>query len=189
MPGFNVSGLGGASGMPSNVTEIRRKHRWTFLVIGRGTGTFSQTELLFLQSASRPTFKFDPAEMHHNQEIVRFAGKQDWEPVTLTWYDAEQNPDICKGTYQWIETVVDMTMLNVAHPAQYKKQAVLQIENGFGEASEQWTMYGTWPESINWQTLDYSSSELLTVEASMRYDRAIRSCVNSTTQNSTSPSC
>ena len=84
MPGFNINPFGGGySGVgPSNTVEVRRKHRWVFETLGRGTGQFSQAELLILQSASRPSFKFEEPEMHHNQEVARFAGKQDWDPVT-----------------------------------------------------------------------------------------------------------
>ena len=46
--------------------------------------------------------------------------------------------------------------------------------NGQGGVTEAWTMYGTWPETINWQELDYSANELMTCEASLKYDRAVK---------------
>lgn len=177
MPGFNIAPFGGgysAQG-PSNNLEIRRKHRWVFESLGRGTGVFSQAELLVLQSASRPSFKFEEAEMHHNQEVARFAGKQDWDPVTMTWYDVEQNPDVSRGIYHWIETVVNMHSLVVAHPRFYKKSASLALTDGAGQTTEVWSMMGTWPAASNWQELDYTSTDLLTMEVTMRYDRAVRS--------------
>lgn len=190
MPGFNINGSGGQNGnSPSHTVEVRRKHRWFFETLGRGTGTWSQTELLMLQSASRPSFKFDEAEMHHNQEIVRFAGKQSWEPVTLKWYDGEQNPDIARGVYHWLETVVNMASIQVASPTNYKKQATLAVTNGNGNTNERWTMYGTWPQAVNWQELDYSATELLTCEATMRYDRAVRDCVQPVAPTPISPNC
>jgi hypothetical protein len=194
MPGFNVVGIGQNGGAysadgPKNNMEIRRKHRWIFETIGKGTGNWSAKELLVLQSASRPQFKFEEPEMHHNQEVVRFAGKQDWEPVSLTWYDAEQDPDISRSCYQWIETVCNMVSVKVNSPNYYKRQAVLKLLNGTGGASETWTMYGTWPTSVNWQELDYSATELLTVEATMRYDRAIRSCASAEPATVVPPSC
>lgn len=177
MPGFNINNTGGFSNLgPSNVNEVRRKHRWVFETIGRGASTFSQTELLVLQSASRPSFKFEEPEMHHNQEVVRFAGKQDWDPVTMVWYDNEQTPDISRGIYHWLETVVNMTNLNVAHPSQYKRSAALAVLTGTGGVSERWRMFGTWPSAVNWQELDYGSTDLLTCETTMRYDRAVREC-------------
>jgi len=190
MPGFNINGSGGqTSNSPAHTVEVRRKHRWFFETLGRGTGVWSQSELLMLQSASRPSFKFDEPEMHHNQEVARFAGKQSWEPVTLKWYDGEQNPDISKGIYHWLETVVNMESIQVAHPSNYKRSASLVVSDGTGQANERWSMYGTWPAAINWQELDYSATELLTCEATLRYDRAVRQCVQSPGPRTISPSC
>lgn len=196
MPGFNVAPFGGgySAAGPSNVVEIRRKHRWVFETLGRGTGQFSQAELLLLQSASRPKIKFDEAEMHHNQEVAYFAGKHNWEPVTMTWYDSEQQPDCSRGLYHWIETVCNLQSMAVAHPRFYKKDASLLVLDGTGQTTEQWSMIGTWPQACNWQELDYTSNELLTMECTMRFDRAVRarrdgSCVQAAAPVPITPNC
>jgi hypothetical protein len=176
MPGFNVNPYGGgysASG-PSNTLEVRRKHRWVFESLGRGNAPWRPNELLNLQSAARPSFKFNVADKHHNQEVVYYAGKQEWDPITLTWYDIEQNPDISAGLYVWLNTVVDMISIGVQPPSNYKKDAVLKMINGLGTSTESWNMVGTWPETLNWQELDYSANELMTCEASLKYDRAVK---------------
>ena len=180
--GFSAAG-------PSNTIEIRRKHRWVFETLGRGTGVFNQAELLVLQSASRPSFKFEEPEMHHNQEVARFAGKQDWDPVTLVWYDVEQVPDVSRGIYHWIETVVNMQSIAVNHPRFYKRVAALLLLDGTGQATEEWQMFGTWPSSVNWQELDYTSTDLLTIEATMRYDRAVRTCSQLPGPRAVAPNC
>lgn len=191
MPGFNIQPLGGgySSSGPSNTVETRRKHRWVFESLGRGTSYFTQSELLLLQSAQRPSFKFEEPEMHHNQEVARFAGKQDWDPITLVWYDGEQNPDISRGIYQWIETVVNMQSISVAAPVDYKRTGSLLMINGQGGSTEQWTLYGTWPASSNWQDLDYISTDIQTLEATMRFDRAVRTCLNVPTPTTITPTC
>jgi hypothetical protein len=175
--------------MPPNTLETRRVHRWVFRTIGRGTGTFTQVELLVLKSASRPKFKFEEAKMDHDQETAYFAGKQTWEPIEMTWYDVEQNPDISAGIYAWLETVVNLSCAQCSHPATYKKQAILTVTNSFGAVSEEWTMYGTWPLDVDWKGLDYTSSEILTCVAKMRYDRAVRSCINNVKPIAVQPSC
>jgi hypothetical protein len=192
MPGFNVQPYGGgfSSAGPSNTIEVRRKHRWVFESLGRGEGAFSQAELLVLQSASRPSIKFEEPSMHHNQEQIYLAGKHTWEPVKLVWYDSEQSPDCSRGLYHWIETVVNVQSMGVAHPRFYKRQAQLAVLDGIGRPTERWIMYGTWATACNWQELDYAATELLTLEATMRFDRAIRQCITSpTTGNATTPSC
>ncbi len=176
MPGFNIGGFGGAQ--TSNLVEPRRTHRWVFTTIGRGQGQFSRAELLLLKTASRPKFKLEEAKMDHNQETVYFAGKQTWEPIELTWFDIEQNPDVSLGIYQWLGSVVSLPNVHVAHPSLYKKTAALAMLTGVGLTNEEWTLYGTWPQEVDWKGLEYSSNEIQTVSAKMRYDRALRSCVN-----------
>lgn len=171
MPGFNICGSGNG---PSAAIELRRKHRWHFETLGRGSGQFSQQELLILMTAQRPSFKFDEPDMHHDQEVARFAGKQDWETVSLTWYDAEQDPDVSNGIYQWLESVVNFATANVNPPSVYKRQGTLNMHNGQGIATESWLMCNTWPKEVNWGELDYSATEICTIEAVMRFDRALK---------------
>lgn len=178
MPGFQIEPHAGgiSADAPANTYETRRKHRWVFEALGNGDTPWRANELLVLRTASRPSFKFSTADMHHNQEIVYFAGKQEWEPITLTWYDVEQNPNISGRMYDWLQSIVTLSGSNlpVKAPRQYKRTATLKMLAGNGAASEHWDMVGTWPESLNWQDLDYSASEIMTCEASMRYDRAVK---------------
>lgn len=174
---------------PSHTVETRRKHRWVFQTLGRGNSQFSEEELLVLMSAQRPNFKFEEPEMHHNQEVARFAGKQDWDPITLTWYDVEQDPDVSAGIYAWLETVVQFSTANVAAPADYKALAELNMVDGSGQVSESWTICGTWPKEVNWGDIDYTATEIATIEATMRYDRATRNCDSAPSPQTLGPTC
>lgn len=196
MPGFNVAPFGGSynDAGPSNNIETRRQNRWIFESLGRGDGAFTQTELLLLQSASRPKFEFDEVEMHHNQEVAWFAGKHKFSPTKMRWYDAEQSPDLSKGIYHWIETVLNIGDQLVAHPSKYKRTASLRMLDGTGQPNEVWTMLGCWPKDCDWGELDYTSSKICTIECTMRYDRAVRqfeneSCPTPQVPRAITPSC
>lgn len=171
MPGFNINGTGGKV---SSLMETRRKHRWEFTALANA-GIFSTQHLLILQSAQRPNFKFEEPEMHHDQEVVYFAGKQSWEPITLTWYDAEQPIDVSAAMWNWINSVVNMDSIHVNVPSAYKTQGTLVMVSGGGsENGEVWTLYNCWPKESNWGELDYTSTDIATIEVQMRYDRATR---------------
>lgn len=180
MPGFNIGSISGSAYLggnnPQNTTETKRKYRWVFRILGgAGNGGWTQQGLLLLQSASRPSITLQEIEMHHGQEMASFAGKHTWENINLVWYDAEQ-PDISGAVYAWINTVINLQSMGVDVPANYKKFAQLDITNGLGEAVEEWNIHGSWPLNANWQDLSYSANELLTCEATLKYDRAIRTC-------------
>jgi hypothetical protein len=183
MPGFQIDAYGGLNNdSPTNVYETRRKHRWFFETLGRnpqggGSGELPAKFLLVLKEASRPAFTAEEPDMHHNQEVVYFAGKHKWEPCKLIWYDVEQEPNSSKEAWDWLMGVVDITKgknLPVYHPRDYKKDAKLQMINGRGTQNELWHMYGCWPKDVNWQSLDYAATEILQIEVSMRFDRARR---------------
>lgn len=177
MPGFNM-GTGGDSSQQKNATaETRRKHRWIFTKIG---DILAQQDLLYLKTAQRPSFKLDEVVMHHDQEEAWFAGKQHWEPLSFSWYDAEQNPDVSARIWAWLNSVVPTLQEResatcVSAPATYKKQAELRLTgNCDGNNEEQWKFFGLWPKEVNWQELDYESTDILLIDVVARYDRALR---------------
>lgn len=176
MPGFNVSPFNGSyqGAGPSNNVETRRVNRWVMEFLGRGAGSFSRTELLMLLSANRPKIQLGEEEMHHMQETAYFAGKHKFSELKMRWYDAEQQPDISQGVYQWINTVLDIAQMNVAHPRFYKRNASLRMLDGTGQPNEVWSMFGCWPKDCDWGELDYSSGKIAIIECQMRYDRAVR---------------
>lgn len=186
MPGFNVCGQGSG---PSATIEIRRRHRWVMNVLQRGDRQFSEAELLVLLSASRPAFEYAKPEMHHNQEVAYFAGKSKWEPISLKWYDAEQNPDVSGGLYAWLESVSNIVTANVNPPSFYKRNASMSMLNGGGDPTETWFICNAWPSNVNWGEVDYSQTELATIEATMTYDRAQRGCFGVPTPRIFPPSC
>ena len=178
MPGFMINGDQG--GQPNSVAEVRRTHRWVFRAIGTLQG---REVFLVLKSASRPSITFEEPPMHHNQEQVYFAGKHTFEPLALAWYDVEQEPDVSKAMWDWMEVCMPLSngeAANVNTPRAYKSaEANLDMIDGVGTATESWGIYNGWPQAINWNALDYSASDLQLIEVKYRYDRAVRIDVGS----------
>lgn len=178
MPGFTIGGSP-SNQQKSNVAETRRKHRWVFSKLGDLLGP---RELVYLQKAQRPQFKFNEVVMHHDQEEAYFAGKQQWEPINFSWYDVEQNPDVSARLWAWLGVVnPTLASLNettcVNAPNVYKKQAQLEMTgncDGIGNPTERWVFYGLWPREMNWQELDYEANEILRIDVVGRYDKARR---------------
>lgn len=174
MPGFNIEGAW-AEG-PNAVSEVRRKHRWLFTIAGIPDQQRNRATL-YLQKAARPSVKFEPVEMHHDQEKAYFAGKTEWEAITLEFYDAEQDPDVSQWVWDWAcgpQGVVNITAVTVAVPSSYKKKSQLEMRDGAGATTETWTLWNSWPTETNWNELDYTISDIAMVTVVIRYDRAKR---------------
>lgn len=172
MPGFVINGTGGPG--PNHMVETRRKHRWVFETLGTGAGTLGSPMLLLLREATRPHPTVEEPVMHHNQEQAYFAGKHSWESSKLVWYDGEQSPDVSGEIWNWLNGVINISAVTVGVPGSYKKEATLQMLRGDGSPSETWRLFGCWPQEINWNTLDYTDTEIQTIEVTLRFDRAVR---------------
>lgn len=173
MPGFSIEGKSPATVGPSNVSEVRRKHRWTFTVVGV-TAPDANKATLYLQKAQRPSVKFEEATMHHDQEEAYFAGKTKWDPIALEFYDAEQDPDVSQFIWEWVNAAVQISEATVAPPSEYKKFGRLEMYDGKGNMTERWKIIHCWPKDTNWNELDYASSDIAMVTVSLRFDRAVR---------------
>lgn len=172
MPGFVIGGQGSADldeGI-ANTIETKRRHRWIFETIDGEP--ISAPMLLLLKSAQRPHYTAEVAELHHNQEVAKFAGKQTWEPITLTWYDGEQDPNVSVRAWNWLNTVVNISQVTVETPATYKRTATMSMLDGQGEPAERWQMFGVWPKEVNWSDVDYTNTEIQEFEVIFEYDRA-----------------
>jgi len=169
MPGFSIDQA--SSSNPNALAEVRRKHRWLWTI---DEPSDMRRIVVYLQKSARPQVQFEEAVMHHDQERAYYAGRTEWQPITLTWYDVEQDPDASKAIWDWVQGVSDIPQATVSTPRDYKKQTTVSMTDGQGEDTEKWTLYNTWPQDTNWSDLDYTSSELQVVEVKIRFDRAKR---------------
>jgi len=174
MPGFTINAENAAQNK-DNKAEFRRKHRWR-LIQGSQTA-INNKDLLYLKSAARPSFKFQEAEFHHDQEKAYLAGKQEWDPIELVFYDAVEGrnvDDIAEQLYSWVVSVCDIESATCQIPSEYKKTLIIQMTDAAGEVDESWILHGCWPVSTNWNNLDYTANDIQEVTVSVRFDRAIK---------------
>lgn len=174
MPGFAINQTDSANSK-DHIAEFRRKHRWRFTILE--DNTVSPREFLYLAKAARPSFKITPAEVHHDQEVAYFAGKQEWETLPLEFYDAVGGAgveDMSAKVYEWVNNSTNIQAAEVSLPEDYKNTLQLEMTDGEGFADETWILYGAWVMESNWNDLDYSNSDIQLVSCTIRFDRAER---------------
>jgi len=176
MPGFALQKNDPKKRIPNAKAEPRFKHRWTFSVALTGNN-YDNKIFLYLKSASRPKVNVDSVEMWHNQAPAYFAGRSQWNSISITFYDIQEDPDVSATLWNWHQMVVKHTRSDTATAqkvANYKKNGTLEQLKADGTCGEKWTLYNCWPVSVDFQNLDYSSSEIQTIVAELKYDAAIR---------------
>lgn len=157
----------------SATVETKRKHRWIFSVFWDDAINSIGKCSVYLQSAQRPHAVVEEATMHHDEEQAYFAGKYHWEPINLVFYDTiASDLDSSAVIWAWFNAVISVPNATVALPSAYKKSCVLNMTNGAGLSIESWKMYNCWPIDVNWNDLDYTNTEIQTIDVSMKMDRA-----------------
>lgn len=148
---------------------FKRKFRWTFRIEevcgGRTVPEF------YVKLASRPNITIDEQEINFLNGKTWIPGKGTWETITVTYYDVATADN--KVLWDWLASVYDftnpVTLFQGSHRQDYSGRAVLTLFDGCGNPIEVWTLDDVWPQAINWQELDYSNSEEVNVELTLRY--------------------
>lgn len=157
---------------------FKRKYRWTMELadpcIGTGIPPF------MVKLASRPNLTIEETEINFLHGKMWIPGKGSWETITVTFYDvAGGNVDGIGPLYSWLATVYNFTDPIGLHQSSkrgfgigsggYSGEATLQLYDGCGTPMERWILGHVWPQAINFGELDYSSSEEVTIELTLRY--------------------
>ena len=153
---------------------FKRKYRWMFHITGVCGGQDAISPLLPPGKAGRPSLSFKEMDAQHITETVYFPGKPEWKPISLTLYDIKTerfNPVI-----QWIAKMYKVSeqevSWNAGGPNNFKRDCSIDLYDGIGNIVEQWRLENVWPISIDFGDLDFGSSEILTIDLQLRYDRA-----------------
>lgn len=153
-------------------TCYKRKHRWLFFIddiCGDGVPALPPAK------AIRPSISFKEMEAQHLTETVYFPGKPEWKPLTLTLYDILHPGIVVHPVFEWLKEVYDPE-----NDAQWvpscdgfkRSQARLEMYDGCGEVMERWILETVWPQSVEFGDLDMTTSDILTCDVTLRYDRA-----------------
>lgn len=167
--------MGLAFGLQDASSCFPRKYRWLFIVdkiIGDDQG--SSVNALPPIKGARPSVSYKEIELEHLSETIYFPGKPDWKPIQLTLYDLKRNKN---PIFDWVKLFYDPTSdSNTIKFAVggFKKNATLELYDGCGQIMETWVFENAWPQSVDFGDLDMSSTEIVTVDITLRYDRAYR---------------
>lgn len=147
---------------------MMRKFRWLFFIDGvSGDGASA----LPPDKGARPSLSFKEMEVQHLNETIYFAGKPDWKPVQLTLFDLKLNKN---PIFEWLknqyEPCQDKGKWYV--PKNWKRTGRLEMYDGCGNVLERWIYRNVWPNNIEWGDLDMQNQDYVTVELTLRYDRA-----------------
>lgn len=118
-------------------------------------------------------------EVHVYNSKVHLAGKHTWSPVTLNLRE-DVNNNVQKLVGEQLQKQFDfMEQASAASGFDYKFLTRIEILDGGNGAFqptvlETWELYGCFIVSANYNSLNYATSEPVTVTLEMQYDNAIQ---------------
>lgn len=154
-------------GLNSGNTCFKRKFRWMFFVDGvSGDGINALPPV----RSSRPSLSFKEMEAQHLNETIYYPSKPDWKPLPLSLYDIKKDNE--HPVFEWFKWLYDPSSGDWNQSNWIKRKCRLELYDGCGKVLEEWIFENAWPQNIEFGELDMASSDVVTVDLTLRYDRA-----------------
>jgi hypothetical protein len=175
----------GQMGIPAagfGILQPKQKQKWQVTFSNFATlvpGADSRNITAQVKIFERPNLAFDEIAIHRYNNTAYVAGKYIWEPTSLTVEDDITGlvSTAIQGQLETQQRLIggDLPsnyMNSAATGSDYKFGMTLQLLDGNETVVETWIFEGCWIKSSNYGDLDYSSSEAVTIQLSIRFDQA-----------------
>lgn len=182
---FNMTVAGDNSGGNQGLLmpKLQYRFRVNFLNFGVDAGAgLSLTKQVV--DCSRPQVNFPEITIPVYNSTLYLAGKYAWSPMSVNIRD-DAGGTVARAVGQQIQKQLDFVeQASAATGQDYKFQTNIEILDGGNGAStpvvlEAWELYGCFLQNANYNTLNYATSEVVTISLSIRFDNAIQSPIGS----------
>jgi hypothetical protein len=163
--------------------KLQFRFRVNFLNFGVDpTGGLQLTKQVM--DCSRPQVSFDEVTLNVYNSRMYLAGKHTWNALSVNLRD-DASGSVSKAIGQQLQKQLDFVeQASAATGQDYKFQTNIEILDGGNGALgptvlETWECYGCFIQAANYQTLNYATSEPVTIALTIRYDNAIQAPLTS----------
>lgn len=162
------------------------KLKYRFRVIFENFGvTNPRTELTKqVMDFTRPTVSFGDIEIPIYNSTIKLAGKHTWGDLSCKIRD-DAGGNVSRLVGEQLQKQFDfMEQASASAGIDYKFLTRFEVLDGGNGTStpialETWEIYGCYIKEANYDNMDYSASEPVTISLSMRFDNAIQTPVGS----------
>lgn len=147
---------------------IKRKFRWQFSATTCGGDTIPP---YYLKSAARPEVTMDETQLDYLNGRMWIPGKATWAELPLVFLDVTAQDFV--PLWSWLSSVYEFdnpTELRMnTKPREYQGTGYISTYDGGGNMLELWILNNCWPKSYKFGDLSFESSEICTIDVSLRY--------------------
>lgn len=145
--------------------EPKYKHRFQLFIDG--------IPAYIIQTAQRPNISSTRKELDYINTKRYYAGKYAWETMDITLNDPIV-PSGAQKVNEWLRQHYESTTGIAGYSSAYKKNIVLNMLGADETIVEEWKLYGTFIENVNWNDLDYSTDDFADISVTLSYDYAVQ---------------
>lgn len=155
------------------------KLKYRFRVIFENFGVSTpRTELTKqVMDFTRPTVDFADIDIPIYNSTIKLAGKYSWGDLTCNLRD-DAGGNVSRLVGEQLQKQLDFSeMASAASGIDYKFLTRFEILDGGNGAAEpqvleNWEIYGCYLKSVNYNNMDYSASEPVSISMTIRFDNA-----------------
>lgn len=169
--------LGGGAGRGGILQpKVKYKFRVRTVNFGPIQGGMDLTQQVM--TVGRPKLAHEPVAVHSYNSVMYYAAKPTFETITLRLRD-----DVTNSVSALVATQVQKQMNHFDQTSalagiNYKFSMFIETLDGTDTDSgplEQWYLEGCFLSNTDWDEFDYASSEVSTINLTVRYDNATQS--------------
>jgi hypothetical protein len=162
--------------------KLKYRFRVTLQNFGVSTPVTELTKQVI--DIARPSIEFAEIPIPIYNSTIKLAGKYTWADITCNVRD-DAGGQVSKLVGEQLQKQLDfMEMSSASSGIDYKFLTRFEILDGGNGANEPvvletWELYGCYLQTVNYNSMDYSLSEVVTVSMTIMFDNAIQTPVGS----------
>lgn len=171
---------------PQNGALLMPKLQFRFRLLFLNFGVDAESGLALtkqVMDCSRPNVTFDEIALNIYNSTMYLAGKHKWQTLSVNIRD-DASGTVAKAVGQQLQKQLDFAeQASAASGSDYKFQLNIEILDGGNGAIaptvlETWQLGGCFLQAANYNTLNYGTSEAVTIALTIRYDNALQAPVD-----------
>jgi len=157
--------------------KLKYRFRVTFENLGVSTPTTELTKQV--ADFTRPNVTFENIDIPIYNSTIKLAGKYQWQDITCNLRD-DAAGNISKLIGEQLQKQLDfMEMSSAASGIDYKFLTRFEVLDGGNGANapvvlEDWEIYGCYLQAVNYNDMNYGSSEAAMITLTIRFDNAVQ---------------
>jgi hypothetical protein len=127
-----------------------------------------------IKTAAKPSMTNGEVVLDHINVKRKLKGKSAWNSIAITIYDAIV-PSAAQAVMEWVRLHHESATGRDGYSSLYKKDLILHSLSPLGEVIEEWQIKGAYLQEVNFGSLDWSSEDVVMIDATLNYDWALLS--------------